>query len=354
MLKQILYPELQIICGADLPWERLHGCSVLVTGAAGMIPSYLALTLACYRDMNPACEITLTLLARNQVKLQKYYKGYTQNPWLNILIGDVCSFPFEEQKYDYIIHGASPADPYHFGHDPAGTFLANTQGTHLLLELARKSYCKGFIFLSSGEVYGQLPDEVTQIDGEVFGSLDPMNLRSCYGEGKRAGETLCSIYAKQYGIPAKVIRISHTYGPTLDLEYDSRAFAEFIRSVIYNKNLEMKSDGTAIRPYCYLSDATDGIFRVLLQGKAGLAYQIAGEEYLSIRELAELLCSLYPQKNLIIEQKSRSKEDCYLTAKTQAPKKVNTERLKNLGWTIQTDVRTGFFKTINTLEALYG
>ncbi len=337
---------------SDLPWQKFKEASILITGANGMLPSYIVFSLVHYGELHPDFQIKVFALVRDIEKAKQKFKKYETSSCFQLIQGDVCDSSIKDLgSFDYIIHGASPADPRRFGENPLATFLPNVQGTYYLLEMARKSNAKGFIFLSSGEVYGQLPEHVETITEETFGSLNPLELRSCYGEGKRAGETLCALYAHQYNIPATIVRIGHTFGPTMDVENDSRVFAEFVRCVLHGENLVMKSDGSTVRPFCYVRDAVDGILRVLLCGIPGQAYLMVGDEYFSILELAELLCSLYPERNLQVVRQTRSKEDRYLESAYQQKKLVSAKKLKALGWRVNVGIKEGFERTICALES---
>ena len=132
-----------------------------------------------------------------------------------------------------------------------------------MLETAKADGSEGFLLLSSGDVYGHRSDPSLPIDESSFGWLDPLNIRSCYGEGKRASETLCACWHVQYDLPAKIVRLSHTYGPGMRLD-DGRVFADFVSDIVARRNIVMKSDGTACRPFCYLADVIVALFSVLL------------------------------------------------------------------------------------------
>lgn len=349
----IIEEDLDQICSSSIAWENLRGCRVLITGATGMIASYLTMSLLHYRAMHQECSFELSILVRSLKKAQDMFMPYWDYDWFHVIAGDVCSWSTKE-KFDFIIHGASPADPRSFGIDPAGAFLPNVLGTWSLLELAKRSNAKRFIFLSSGESQGQLLDSQYLIDEHTFGILDPMAIRSCYGEGKRAGEALCAIWNRQYGVPTSVIRISHTYGPTMDIKHDSRVFAEFVSCIVERKDISLKSDGSAIRPFCYVSDAVDGILRVLLAPNPELCYLMAGKEYLSIWGLAHMLCRLFPERQLHVIKSIRSQNDSYLEASKQPQCKIDTSKLQALGWKPEVTVEEGFVRTVHAIEENWG
>lgn len=290
---RILAEDFRRIINSSLPWDRLKNASILITGATGMLPSYVALALLWYREQHPESGISITVLVRNLESARKRFTKYWDQGYFRVTQADVCQSILTSAKFDYIIHGASPADPRKFATDPTGVFLANILGTYHVLELARRSSSRGVLFMSSGEIYGHLPATLERVQEDVYGTLDHLAIRSCYAEGKRAGETLCALYANQYQLPVKIVRISHTFGPTMDIDHDSRVFAEFVKCVIDRQNIQMKSDGSAVRPFCYLSDAMEAMLLVLLLGESGQAYNLCGDEYYSVLELAGMLCGLF-------------------------------------------------------------
>lgn len=348
---QIVEEDICRVLAAPLPWTDFHHSSVLVTGGNGMLPSFLALTLLYYRQRAADCGLEVFVLARNVETAKRIYAAYWDEPYFHLINADVCERLPGVYSFDYVIHGASPADPRQFGKDPAGVFLPNTLGTYNLLEHARRGGASGVLFMSSGEVYGRLAEETETIRETDFGGVDPLNLRSCYAEGKRAGETLCKIWAEQYGVPAKIVRISHTYGPTMDIYRDSRSFAEFTRCVVECRDIQMKSDGSAVRPFCYVGDCAEGMLRVLLTGRSGQAYNLAGDEYLSILELARLLSGLFPERRLRTVRIARDEKSTYLEAEKRPVLRVDTSQLKMLGWRPKVSAAEGFRRTILSIEA---
>ena len=211
-LNQIIKEDLEKINGADLPWEKLRNKKILVTGGAGFLASYLVQALlAAGRKHSLNCEVICVV--RNLKSAHKRYELYKNNPALSILQHDISMpLPAEFPFADFIIHSASQASPRYYGVDPVGTLRANSVGTMYLLEHAVKTVAEKFLFFSSGEVYGR-PKYSNRLVGEDdYGYLDPMNVRSCYAESKRVGETMCASWAAQYKLDVSVVRPFHTYG----------------------------------------------------------------------------------------------------------------------------------------------
>lgn len=333
------------ITSADLPWTDLNGATVVITGAGGIVATYITETLLFLNEKVLTTPAKVLALVRNRAKAEAKFAGHLGRPDLEFVIQDV-SEPMEiDRPVDYIIHAASQADSKYFTIDPAGTIKPNIIGTYHLLELARQSKSRGFLFVSSGEVYGKFETPPTQPVNETkYGVLDPLELRACYGEGKRAGEALCSAWHHQYGLPAGIARLGHTYGPGMDLN-DGRVFADFVGKIVRGENIVLKSDGTASRPFCYLADAVTGLFTILFKGQQGGAYNLMNDEAeIRIRDLAELLVGLFPEKGLQLicpDQPTQPNN----AALWNPGFLVDTSKIRELGWRPLFSPETGFRRT---------
>jgi nucleoside-diphosphate-sugar epimerase len=345
MRNPIIEEDLKNIIRAKLPWQKFYGSTVLVSGANGMLPAYMVETLLYLNEKNPKAKIEVVGLVRNKAAAFKRFSFYRNRGDLKLVVADV-SKPFSiPGKVDYIIHAASQASPKFYGTDPVGTILPNVLGTYQLLELARKKKIQNMIFFSSGEVYGKVN---TSIVGENdYGYLDPTQVRSCYGESKRLGETLCVSYFHQYRVPVKIARISHTYGPGMKLN-DGRVFADFVADVVQDRDLVLNSDGKAMRPFCYITDATEAFFTLLLKGENGQAYNVGNDKQeISILALANILASLFPEKHLKVIKNVKPQPAGYLQSRT-IKSSPDVRKIKRLGWQPHTTVREGFTRTINS------
>jgi dTDP-glucose 4,6-dehydratase len=247
----------------------------------------------------------------------------------------------------YILHAASKASPRFYSSDPIGTLMPNAVGTAGLLQaLTQNNDARGFLFISSSEVYGSVNGD-TKLKETDVGVLDPADLRSCYAESKRLGETLCVGWNKQFNLPTYIVRLFHTYGPGF-LPEDGRVFADFTFDVLAGKNIIMKSDGSARRAFCYVSDAIAGIFTVLLKGHVGIPYNVANPDgELSVLELAQLLVSLYPEKNIHIETTPPARDAAASKISRLVP---DVSRIQELGWRADISPRNGFKLTIDSYE----
>jgi len=343
----IIQQDLERIIASDLPWQHFFGKTVLITGANGFVPAYMLETFLYLNDTAEA-NIHVIALVRNAEKAMNRLGSYKQRSDMTLVVQDVRDEYTGPKNIDFIIHAASPASPKYYSTDPVGTFEANVIGTQRMLSLAKEVQCEGFLYFSSGDVYGRIIDPTTPIKETDFGPLDPTNIRSCYGEGKRAGETLCISWHAQFGVPTKIIRLSHTYGPGMVLD-DGRVFADFVADVLARRDIVMKSDGMASRPFCYLADATIAFFSVLLLGKNGEAYNVGSDKEHSILQLAETIANLFPDRNCRVIKRQRSPDDTYLVSPAVGGH-FDISKIKSLGWDLTTGIEEGFTRTIKSYE----
>ncbi len=349
MRHPVVEEDLQWISRQPVPWPALEGRTVLISGAYGFVVAYLVEALL-YRNESSARPTRVLAVVRNQAKAERRFAAYAGRPDLKFLIQDVCD-PIEvKEPVDYVIHGASWASPVYYGSQPVGSLLPNVLGTYRLLELARQHRSRGFLFFSSAEIYGR-PDAAHVPTPESFpGSVNPLDVRSCYAESKRMGETMCVSWAHQHQVPARMARIFHTYGPGMALD-DGRVFADFVRDIVERRSIRMMSDGRHRRAFCYLADATVALLTIMLKGEVGQAYNMGNDEgEISILELAELVAGLFPERGLRVERVADSHPAGYLrTAIDRAC--PDTTRLRALGWSPHYSVREGFRRTILSYES---
>jgi UDP-glucuronate decarboxylase len=343
----IIFEDLERIASANLPWEDLQDKTVLVTGGGGFLAAYLIKSLLAVGRLNKL-NIKVICVARSTWSVESRLSAYLDSPDLSVVQHDISQpLPIDFPRGDFIIHSASQASPKYYGVDPVGTLLANSAGTMYLLEHAVKSQADKFLFFSSGEVYG-VPVDTNRLVGEQdYGYLDPMNVRSCYAESKRIGETMCAAWAQQHGLHTSVVRPFHTYGPGMALD-DGRVFADFVADVVARRDIVLKSDGLAKRPFCYIADATAGFLTVLLTGGKAEAYNVANPEAeISIRDLATIVAGLFPERGISTRFEVPVSSDAYL--KSPISRSCPTiDKIQGLGWSPTIGVHDGFRRTIQS------
>lgn len=327
----IIMGDLENIYRRDIPWNRLKSSTVLVTGAYGMLASYvvyLLLYLNRYHDMG----IHIIAVVRSEEKFEKRFGRFAHDPFVTVYTAPIEGPLSVDGSVDYIFHAASIANPQYYALCPVDVLKPNVLDNYQLLELARKKNTKGFLFFSSGDVYGKVERDDT-IKEDSVGTLDPLDVHSCYGESKRMAETMCCAYFRQYGVPIKLLRIWHTYAPTMNIETDPRVFASFMRNLVHGENIAMQSDGSACRAFCYIADAVAAFFTILFYGANGEAYNVCNTSaFCTIREFAQSVVLVRKDLALKVITKERPAGDTYIENDRANFCPPCDQKLKRLGW----------------------
>ena len=236
---------------------------------------------------------------------------------------------------------ASSANPKTILENPIDIIKANTIGTFNVFELARNKSAKVF-FTSTREVYGKLDESIKFIQESDMGVVDCLEKRACYPESKRIAETICNSYFYQYGVKYNIIRIAHVYGPGMNIDGDGRIMSDIIENVSKNKNIILKSDGTALRAFCYITDAIRGLLLILIKGKDNEVYNLSNEkEEISIKDLAQKAINI-SRKELKIEYQINN-SGAYTSYKRIG---LDNRKLEELGWNIRISLDKGLEKQI--------
>lgn len=282
----IFAEDINNVAVADfIPWEKLSGKTVLITGATGLIGRTLVYGLNRANKIH-GLNMRVLALVRNRARAEERFKAILADDMLTFVVGSVENMPVIFESVDYIVHGASQTASREFVNHPVETLQTTLNGTMNLLQLGKEKDIKGFVYLSSMEVYGY-QEKGHKVKEDEIGRFEPQNMRNSYPIGKIVSENLCCSYAKEYGIPAMSIRLTQTFGAGVNYN-DTRVFAYFARCVKEKTNIVLKTKGETERCYLYTTDAATAILTVLLNGKAGEIYNAADEStYCSIAEMAE-------------------------------------------------------------------
>ncbi len=321
-----------------LPLENLHDKNILITGASGLIGGALVDILLSYVP-----NAHIYAMARSRAKVEQRFKDYLNNPYFHTIICDVNTPLVGNTDYHYIIHAASNANPNAYSLDPVGTLLTNVNGTRNLLEYGRTHGLERFLYVSSGEVYGNGDNAVWKESD--CGHIDSMSVRSCYPTSKRAAETLCVAYAEQYGLDAVVARPCHTYGPHFT-DSDNRAYAQFVRKARAHENIVLKSRGEQFRSWIYVADCATAILTILLKGENKQAYNVADtHSNVTIREMAEKIAAIAGTQ-VVFEIPDATEQKGYSEIRRAI---FDTTKLEALGWQPRHTLDEGLFNTINNI-----
>ncbi|WP_427051303.1 NAD-dependent epimerase/dehydratase family protein [Paenibacillus sp. TC-CSREp1] len=272
--------------------EQRHlfsGCRFLITGGGGFIGYYLVLALLhTNRSGTPIKHITV---------LDRFPKGIpswlerlqAEGEPLTAVVFDVTTDSFSDyiSGTDYIFHMASIASPSFYRKYPLRTLEANVFGLQRLLHSCLSHQPKGILYFSSSEIYGNPDPEYIPTSEQYNGNVATIGPRACYDESKRMGETICSLYHQEHQLPVRIVRPFNNYGPGLELS-DQRVAADFAKSIKEKRAIDILSDGTPTRTYCYIADAIVGYFKVITHSEFDVFNIGADSQEISVSRLAQL------------------------------------------------------------------
>jgi len=309
-----------------------------VAGGAGFIGSHL-----CERLLAEGATVLCVdnLITGSRANVQQLH----DNPHFTFIEHDVIE-PLDVDA-DAVFHLASPASP-----NPASprsyiahaieTALANSAGSHRLLELARHNSAR-YLFASTSEVYG---DPLVHPQPETyFGHVNPNGFRSCYDESKRFGEALAMSYRRTYGMDIRIVRIFNTYGPRCDPE-DGRLIPNFVTQALSGEPITVYGDGSQSRSLCYVSDLVEGMLRMMTSDTAsGEVVNLGNPREHTVLEYAELIRKLCRAESEIVYQPLRTPDD---------PSRRQPDITKAgvlLGWKPRVVLEDGLMRTIEWYRA---
>ena len=338
--------DLKYVMSLPLPWDKLKGRSILISGATGLVGSFLTDVLMLKNQEGLSC--TVYALSRNAQRAAARFSRWKEDPFLKFISYDINK-PFIRDDLgtvDYILHMASNTHPMQYSTDPIGTITTNIIGLYNMLDFACAHNATRFAFASSNEIYGENRGDVEMFTEDYCGYINCNTMRAGYPESKRCGEALCQAYMAQKKLDVVIPRLTRSYGPTM-LMSDTKAISQFIRKGVAGEDIVLKSAGTQYYSYTYVADAVSGLLTVLLNGVSGEAYNIADEASdIMLKDLAAIIAEVAGKK-VVFELPDAVEAAGYSTA-TKA--RLDGSKLKELGWQPRYDIKAGLTRTIGILR----
>ena len=299
---------------------------ILVTGGAGFLGSHL-----CERLLKEGHEVLC---------LDNFFTGrksnmtqFLKDPMFELVRHDIVLPIFLE--VDRIYHLACPASPIHYQYNPVKTIKTNFLGTLNMLGIAKRTKAR-ILLASTSEVYG---DPVVHPQTETYwGNVNPIGIRSCYDEGKRASETLMMDYHRQNRVDIKIVRIFNTYGPRM-LQDDGRVVSNFIIQALKGQDLTVYGEGSQTRSFCYVDDLVDGMVRMMDSENFIGPVNLGNPEEYTILDFAKKIIAMTGSRSKIIHQPLPSDDP------TQRQPDISLADAK-LGWKPRVSVDDGLKRTI--------
>ena len=302
-------PE-QPIAAADLDlilhhtrplWDEMRHQRLFITGGTGFFGSWL-LSSFLHIDRALSLNATATVLTRDPAQFAARAPHLANHPAITLLPGDIRTFAMPPGSFDFIIHAATDVAAPTTAVSPLDRYSAIADGAARMLDFAATHATRKFLLTSSGAVYGKQPSTLSHIPEDYPGAPDALTPASAYGEGKRASELMCALYAQQSSIQFKIARCFAFAGPCLPLD-SNFAIGNFIRDALRGNSIQIAGDGTTLRSYLYAADLAVWLWTILFSAPPMQAFNVGSEEAISIASLAHLTAStLTPQLRIHIAQ----------------------------------------------------
>lgn len=345
---ELYMEDVRYVADLELPWNKLQGKKILLSGATGLLGSFLVDVLMERNLLGN--NISVYALGRDEEKVKQRFSKYKDNDKLIFIACDVKE-PFPQNDMgviDYVFHFASNTHPIQYSTDPIGTITTNIIGLQNMLNFAVEHQTTRFSFASSNEIYGENRGDVELFSEDYCGYIDCNTVRAGYPESKRCGEALCQAYKMQKGLDVVIPRFTRSYGPTM-LMTDTKAVSQFIKKSVSNDNIVLKSEGIQFYSYLYVADSISGFLTVLLLGENGEAYNIAEcHSDITLKELAGIIA-----QNSGIEVVYEIPNEVEKAGYSKATKaRLNGNKLSRLGWKPKYDIQGGILRTVQIIKDL--
>jgi len=316
-------------------WSALQGARIFITGGTGFFGTWM-LSVLLHADRTLDLQIRVTVLSRNPEAFASRHPELANSPSLKFIRGDVKIGPIPVEPCDYVMHLATTAasETFH-GEDQLKKLETLYFGTKNVLDFAVASGAKKVLFTSSGVAYGPIDQFPEGVPESYLGGPDLSRADSALGEGKRVAEYLCAYYGEKYGLNCAIARCFAFVGPLLplDLHY---AIGNFISNAINHQDILVHGDGTPVRSYMYIADATAWLLRLLMSDKAGGAYNIGASHSIAVADLAFMVQEvLAPTSKVLIlgssdNMQGNFQRSIYLPCVDKIKKDLNVQEWSDL------------------------
>lgn len=335
--------DIEHISSYGIDWQKLSGRSVLITGATGLIGTVLV-DAFMYKNAQGA-NVRVYALARDADRVNRHFADYVDDDNFVAIGADVSEKLSVEGAIDFVIHLAGNTHPKLYASEPISTIRTIVEGTHTILNFAYEKNVQRVINASSVEVYGENRGDVEKFTEKYSGYIDCNTLRAGYPEGKRLSEALSQAYITEKKLDVISARFGRVYGAPF-VPSDTKSTSQFIRSAVRGDDILLKSEGKQEYSYVYVADAVTALLVLLTKGACGHAYNIAGDEVITLREVAQVLSDINGKK-ILFEASSEAEQKGYSVVEKAL---MDAEKLKQLGWNQHYSLKDGLQRTVSILK----